>query len=78
MDQKLIDICKKIFKTNDVFETSSPGNLEAWDSLSHIQLLSDIEEKFKVNIPPDIGVEFNDIRSIDEWLKKNAGKSKNS
>ena len=44
---------------------SGPGDLEAWDSMAQINVVSEIEAEFGVNIPIE---DIADIRAISDFL----------
>ena len=46
--KKLIKIIKERFKVKKKKRLLSMNNLENWDSLGHLKLLSEIEKKFKI------------------------------
>ena len=46
--KKLIKIIKERFKVKKKKRFLSMNNLENWDSLGHLKLLSEIEKKFKI------------------------------
>lgn len=46
--KKLIKIIKEKFKVKKKKRLLSMNNLENWDSLGHLKLLSEIEKKFKI------------------------------
>ena len=58
IDQKLLN---KDLKYNEVPE---------WDSIGHMTLMSDLEEKFKINIDTDDIVDFSSFKKGMEILKK--------
>jgi|TARA_B100001063_G_C16725766_1_gene536289 acyl carrier protein len=58
IDQKLLN---KDLKYNDVPE---------WDSIGHMTLMSDLEEKFKINIDTDDIVDFSSFKKGMEILQK--------
>ena len=58
IDQKLLN---KDIKYNEVPE---------WDSIGHMTLMSDLEEKFKINIDTDDIVDFSSFKKGMEILKK--------
>tara|TARA_B110000003_G_scaffold254228_1_gene270076 strand:+ start:243 stop:482 length:240 start_codon:yes stop_codon:yes gene_type:complete len=58
IDQKLLN---KDLKYNEVPE---------WDSIGHMTLMSDLEEKFKINIDTDDIVDFSSFRKGIEILQK--------
>ena len=72
MEKKLESIFKKIFhkfkgKFNDKV---SPKNLKDWDSLNHLNLISAISKKFKINFEFQEIIEINNIGELKKRLKK--------
>ena len=72
MEKKLESIFKKIFpkfkgKFNDKV---SPKNLKDWDSLNHLNLISAISKKFKINFEFQEIIEINNIGELKKMLKK--------
>ena len=57
IDQKLLN---KDLKYNEVPE---------WDSIGHMTLMSDLEEKFKINIDTDDIVDFSSFKKGMKYLK---------
>ena len=51
LDKILIQIFKKIFKLKKInLRKLNYDNMPNWDSLTHMQLVSLIEKKFRINI----------------------------
>ena len=72
MEKKLEGIFKKIFprfkgKFNDKI---SPKNLKDWDSLNHLNLMTAISKKFKINFEFQEIIETNNIGELKKRLKK--------
>jgi acyl carrier protein len=54
----------------EIADDSSPENLEQWDSLSHVQLVLNLEKEFSIKISPEEGIEyFIDLISIVEYIR---------
>ena len=54
----------------EITDDSSPDNLEQWDSLSHVQLVLNLEKEFNIKISPEEGIEyFIDFISIVEYIR---------
>ena len=54
----------------EITDDSSPDNLEQWDSLSHVQLVLNLEKEFNIKISPEEGIEyFIDLISIVEYIR---------
>lgn len=52
---KLVEIFAKVLDVENelISDDTSPDNLEKWDSLKFMQLVSEAEFQFKVNFPID-------------------------
>ena len=62
--KKLIKIIKKKFKVKKKKRLLSMNNLENWDSLGHLKLLSEIENKFKIKFSNKEIPEITDEKKI--------------
>ena len=72
MEQKLKKIMADIFmvQVGEITEGSSMDNLEEWDSLNHIQLITSIEEEFKILLKEEEIVNMISIANIKDVLRK--------
>lgn len=48
---KVVDICKDVFENEEIMLTdaSKAENVEEWDSITHLNLISDIEDEFGIS-----------------------------
>lgn len=51
---------------DDIDQDTSPDTVEAWDSLAHIRLISAIEEKYSLSLPPEEQVEMLNFELIED------------
>ena len=51
---------------SELSENTSYGSIDQWDSLMHIRLVSEIEDKYDVDIPME---EIAKIRSLKDFYK---------
>jgi len=49
---------------------TGPGDLEAWDSLAQINIISEIEAEFGVSIPIEHVTEIRHIRDFLRYVEK--------
>lgn len=72
MNEKLVKIVAKTFdlKESDIKPKSSMSTIEKWDSLGHLELISALEEEFKISIEPDEILQITSVSDIEEILKK--------
>jgi acyl carrier protein len=67
MEQKLIAVVAAALgvPTSELELETVPNDVETWDSLGHINVISEIEAEFGVNIPIE---KIADIRCIRDFL----------
>lgn len=67
MDEKIMEILKRVFELEMVDETCSQSNCDKWDSLKHLNLVVELESEFDVELEPEeiaIMKNFQDIKQI--------------
>lgn len=76
-NQKLVEKCKKIVSKimkvspTKISDKTSADNVESWDSLSHVQLVSSLEKNFKITVSPEEGIDnLNDFKQIVKLVLK--------
>ena len=74
MKDKLARIFKKNFNTDlDKINSISMKNTEKWDSFTHINLILEIEEKFKLKrIKPENIAKLKSYKKCFEYINKNS------
>ena len=66
---QLEKIFKKVMGTNEFRDDFSMGSLPNWDSLKHVELLTEIEEQLGIDIDmPDI-MKMTSVSAIKRVLK---------
>lgn len=68
MNEKLTEIFQRMFKIDAVSNSTSPENLEDWDSYAHIELILEIESEFGITISTAEAVELNSFEKISTYL----------
>ncbi len=68
MEDKLIQIATNVLgiKKENISLNSSREDIDEWDSLAHLNLISEIEEQFGMKIPFE---EIHKIRKLSDFLK---------
>jgi len=71
MSELLKEIFSSIMKItqSSISDNSSPDNIEIWDSLRHIHLVSALEEKFDVEFTDKEIDEMHNFRLIEIILR---------
>ena len=72
MEQKLISIVAAVLRvpTSTLTLETGPDDLQAWDSLAQINVVSEIEAEFLVSIPIEQVAEIRHIRDFLGYLEK--------
>lgn len=53
MDEKIIEIMKRVFAVSDLDTTASQTTCEKWDSLNHLNLIVELEDAFDMEFEPE-------------------------
>lgn len=69
--EQLLQIFREVLETNDIDETVSQANCEAWDSIHHLNLIVAIEGAFNISLEPE---EMEQMRDFVTALKIVEGK----
>lgn len=72
MKEQVIKIVSQVMgvPVEQLNETSSPGNIQNWDSLKHINLIFSLEEAFDVTFSDDEITEMLSVGAIIKTLQK--------
>lgn len=72
MEQKLIATISSVLRVPPTTLTleSGPGDLETWDSLAQINIVSEIEAEYGVTIPIEDVTEIHHIRDFLRYFGK--------
>ncbi len=75
MKYQLIAIAKNVFDADidEEFLYKDRKEIAEWDSLAHLQLVAEVEERFKVEIPFE---EVQNIKSLADFLKYAKGEER--
>ena len=68
MKEKIIALIEEVLQVSagTVTEDTCMEDLEEWDSLAHVMLIGELEEKLGVSIPLDEAAEITSVREILE------------
>ena len=72
--QKYLEIFKTALNVSDdkLNENIKYNEIEEWDSIGHMTLMSALEEEFKITLETDDIVDFSSYKKGQEILKKYA------
>ena len=66
MEQKILELMKSVFQTDDIDVTCSQKNCEKWDSMNHLNLVVELEMEFGISLEPE---EIALMRSFDDVVR---------
>jgi len=72
METKVIEIMSKVMDVpvNEINLSTSPENLEKWDSFQHMNLILALEEELNVKFSDDEIVHMASVKAIVDSLAK--------
>ena len=66
MKEKVIKIMKDVLEMDEVSMNTSQDNCENWNSLRHLNLVSELEDEFGVEFEPE---EIAEMKSVDKIIE---------
>ena len=77
LETTYILIFKKVLKINNInkIKLANAENVEKWDSLTHLRLVSELENVFNIIFKPNEILKFNSYNSGIKIIKKKLNKS---
>lgn len=64
MDEKIIDIMKRVLATSDITAGTSQLNCGKWDSLHHLTLIVELEAAFNIEFEPEEIAEMQSFEAV--------------
>ncbi len=68
MKEKIIALIEELLKVpaGTITEETKIADVEEWDSLAHVMIIGELEEKLGVSIPLDEAIELADMQELLE------------
>lgn len=66
MVQRIIEIMKDVLEEQNIDINSTQESLENWNSLRHLNLASELEEEFNVDLDP---AEIAEMKSVHDIVR---------
>lgn len=70
MEEKVFKILKDVLEMDEVSMNTSQDNCENWNSLRHLNLVSELEDEFDVEFEPEEIAEMKSVNNIIEIIKE--------
>ena len=70
MKERIKDVLKRVLKLEAVRDDISQKNCGKWDSLSHLNIIVELESEFDITIEPEDIVEMKSLEIIEKNLNK--------
>ncbi len=69
LEEKVLELMRKVFETEEVSTSSSQKNCDRWDSLHHLALASELELELDIDLEPEEIAEMTDFSKVVEMVK---------
>ena len=69
LEDKVLEIMLETFEMDEVSTDASQKNCERWDSLHHLNLASELEEAFDIELEPEEIAEMTDFTRVVEMVE---------
>ncbi len=74
MEQKLLDVMRRVFEDMSIDETCSQKNCKAWDSMNQLNLVVELEMEFGILLEPEEIGQMVDYPTVLEIIKSKINK----
>lgn len=64
MEQKVVEIMKRVFESDEVDENTSQENFPEWDSMKNLSLAFEIEQEFNISLEPEEMAKMRSVKDI--------------
>lgn len=73
--KKITELCRDVFDDNElvITDSTSQKDIEDWDSLTNVQLISEVEKEFKVKFTMEEFQKFTNIGELISLLLNKQG-----
>ena len=68
MNNRIIEIMKRVFGTENVTPDTTQQNCDKWDSLRHLNLIVELEDAFDTEFEPEEIAEMKSVSAIAEVI----------
>ena len=69
IEEKVLEVMRCVFGTDEVSTASSQKNCEQWDSLRHLTLASELEDLLNIELEPEEIAGMTDFSKVIEMVK---------
>lgn len=69
LEDKILDLMREVFGTDEVSAATSQKNCVQWDSLRHLTLASELEDLLNIELEPEEIAEMTDFSKVVEMVK---------
>ncbi len=73
MEERIIEIMKSVFNTEDVTAATDQNNCDKWDSLHHLNLIVELEDAFDMEFEPEEIAEMKSVAAVKKVIESKQG-----
>ena len=69
MEQKVINLLKRVFEGVEITSDSSQETVETWDSMHQLSIAFEIESEFGISLEPEEMTTLKSVKDIVQFLE---------
>jgi acyl carrier protein len=66
MEQKVIELLKRVFKSENISSESSQDSIAEWDSMNQLSIAFELESEFGISLEPE---DLEQLKSVKDIVK---------
>ena len=68
MEQKIVELLKRVFEGVEITKESSQETIENWDSMHQFSIAFEIENEFGISLEPEELAGFKSVKDIVQFM----------
>lgn len=70
MEDRIIEIMKDVFNTEQITSATTQMNCEKWDSLRHLNLVIELENEYDIELEPEEISGMTSVKFIENIISR--------
>ena len=68
MKDRIKEVMKQVFQLGEIQDDISQSNCSKWDSMTHLNLIIELEKEFNISLEPEDIAEMKNLEMIEKVL----------
>ena len=70
MKNRIKEVMKRVFQQDEIADDISQSNCAKWDSMTHLNLIVELEEEFDMSLEPEDMADMKSLEIIERTISE--------